>query len=336
MKVDSPFHTPAAQRGIDPPTIGEFLDKVRVLVETTSLSSVLTSPLREFDRAHGHKSVLTFSAFDVELTVEDFGREAERKGHSGAYAREHATYAQRFFWKRVRDDGHRWDNPAENAKTHPRPDSNRRRLLWSEQQELWHVVGATGLDRDLDLLICDALRETAGRIKFAYTATWTALDPQLSALTVYGKNYRNPKIPISQGLVDRLIRHHDERAPRQHDPTTPLFIRKDGAGVTSKKFETLFKRVHDYWPHSKQEGITAHWLRHTTLQEIDFVSDGEVAAAYAGHRPGRTIGTYARVYFPQLREAHDNVFDERGVPRREQQREFDNKMLGAANEAGSA
>ena len=126
-------------------------------------------------------------------------------------------------------------------------------------------------------------------------------DTGLVGLRVYGKAQHNGLIPISRGLLDALVDLHHRYAPNPGDPNTPLILKPDGTGISGRKFDSLFARIHKYAPWSANPAVTAHWFRHTTLQEVDFVSRREVAEAYAGNRNKKAIAIYAKVPFGDVR-----------------------------------
>jgi hypothetical protein len=54
--------------------------------------------------------------------------------------------------------------------------------------------------------------------------------------------------------------------------------------------------------------VGLHWIRHTTLSDIETLAGLRVAAACAGHRD-ESVGTgrYAKVSFARLAEPHEAV-----------------------------
>lgn len=311
------------------PTIAECYERYEPVLTASSLASTHARPLKHYASLYGALPITEHLVTDVEKFLDIEKKRAASLNNDETYAVEHALAAVRWFYRRARNEHFVVWNPTEGLRSPDRPDSERRRLFYDQRQEIQFVIGSTGQDPQLDSLITQLLFETAARRMFTLRARYRDIDFRLGAVRVYGKAHHNPLIPVSDGLLEALTHHHEQRAPRQNDPQTPLLMRRCGSAITDRKFDSIFNRVHRYAPWSAEPAITAHWFRHTTLQEIGFVSSDAVAANYAGYRKRKdTIPTYNKVYFPALREAHDQIFNADGSLRAEQQREFDTKMRG--------
>jgi integrase/recombinase XerC len=64
-------------------------------------------------------------------------------------------------------------------------------------------------------------------------------------------------------------------------------------GPTAGKrwYDTLWRRLGKHLPWIATLGITAHWIRYTTLTWVERNYSYSVAAAYAGHTSGGSTGT---------------------------------------------
>ena len=310
-------------------TIGQFYERCIVSLEKKSLNSTHGRPLRLYAEAFGAVALDAHLKLDAESFVTRYGDLAVAGGHSRNYAEEHAACrASLVLPPGTRRTPHHLgpDRTAATARPPglgPEAVALRRAARIDARRD-----GHRARTGDRHSRAARQFRETGSRIIFPISATYADVDHSMRALWVYGKRNHNGLVPISGGLLDALVEHHHAYAERPGDPTTPLILKPNGKGITGRKFDSLFSRIHKYAPWSANPAITAHWLRHTTLQELDFVAPRKVVAAYAGHRPKKAIEVYARVPFGYLREAHDELFDDEGNTRPEQQRDFDAKMTG--------
>jgi hypothetical protein len=66
-------------------------------------------------------------------------------------------------------------------------------------------------------------------------------------------------------------------------PTDPLLRYRDGRRLTSRRYDHLWKRIGERAPWVAAQGISTHWLRHTTLTWVERHFGYGIARAYAGH-----------------------------------------------------
>lgn len=96
--------------------------------------------------------------------------------------------------------------------------------------------------------------------------------------------------PVSPSLMQALLQHRAERGSGQ--PTTkPLLRYLDATPLTTRRYDHLWKRVGDRLPWVAAQGISTHWLRHTTLTWVERRYGYGVARAYGGHLDGRGPAT---------------------------------------------
>ncbi len=91
-----------------------------------------------------------------------------------------------------------------------------------------------------------------------------------------------------------LARHAEERhAP----PDGPLLRYRNGRQITDRRYDYLWVRLGRELPWVRTQGISTHWLRHTTLTWVERNFGLAVAHAYAGHTDGRgDTGTVTMTY----------------------------------------
>lgn len=264
--------------------------------------------LRQWIEKHGDAPVNAITPRQIEAFCKKLEREARARGKTGVYSFEHALDALRWLFTRAVQARDLYDNPAHEIKSPPRPRSGRRALMSSELADIWWVATTTGNDPELDGLILRVHRETAARRISVIRLRLADVDTNACALTLNGKAAHNPLVPISRALHDDLIAHNQTRTGWLADPEGPLLRQRSGRGLTTRRYDALFGRIKRHLPWARQLGLSSHFMRHTTLTDIELATDTKVAAAYAGHYPNRTIDIYTQVPFHRLQEAHALVF----------------------------
>jgi integrase len=83
---------------------------------------------------------------------------------------------------------------------------------------------------------------------------------------------------------------HDRHAPGDQQ----LLRYANGRPITRRRYDHLWTRIGRYLPWVLTQGISTHWLRHTTLRWVERSFGYAVAQAYAGHAPSSqsVTGTY--------------------------------------------
>jgi integrase len=89
--------------------------------------------------------------------------------------------------------------------------------------------------------------------------------------------------PITPTLTNCLADHANARGTIL--PTDQLLRFRNGHPLTSRRYDHLWKRLADRLPWLATQGISTHWLRHTTLTWI------ERHLGYAVARAGHTDNT---------------------------------------------
>jgi integrase/recombinase XerC len=169
------------------------------------------------------------------------------------------------------------------------------------------AVGRTGdVTAELDDLVFQLLRETACRRAGAIGLSRDDLAPATRTLRVIEKYGKQRWLPASAHLVHRLVAHWDAR---HHPGCNRLLHRRDGGHLNDRWFQGFAERIQQLaW--AGELGLTAHWLRHTTLTDIERIAGVRVAAAYAGHADGSfgVTGIYTKPSIDELRTAHARLF----------------------------
>ncbi|NKQ59069.1 site-specific integrase, partial [Amycolatopsis sp. K13G38] len=157
----------------------------------------------------------------------------------------------------------------------------RRALQPAELAAINTAAGTTGNDTPLDTLILRLHTETACRRAAALTLTPDDIDPEWCLLRLHEKNNLVRWQPASPTLITALLDHHTRRGPG--NPTEPLLRYRDGSPITTRRYDHLWHRIGLHLPWVTKQGITTHWLRHTTLTWVERHYGYAIAHAYAGH-----------------------------------------------------
>lgn len=87
------------------------------------------------------------------------------------------------------------------------------------------------------------------------------LDPEQCLILLREKGQTTRWQPVSPTLMRHLLAHAQERgAP----PAGQLLRYRNGAPITHRRYDYLWGRVGRHLPWAAAQGISTHWLRHTT------------------------------------------------------------------------
>ncbi|MGM1060897.1 tyrosine-type recombinase/integrase [Saccharothrix sp. Mg75] len=231
-----------------------------------------------------------------------------RSGRGGHSAAEHAFEALRCLYRhavsnRLMDP---WDVPTEHVRKPKRVKSNRRSLDVGLVEEIVEVASLTGNDPKLDSLLLRFHIETAARRGGALALRLRDLDPVQCLVQLREKGNVHRWQPVSPTLMSHLQRHARTRGAR--DPESAVFRYLDGKPLTDRRYDHLWSRLGEHIESVRTQGITMHWLRHTTLTWVERSFGYAVARAYAGHATASTnrygvTATYVRASVQEVAEA---------------------------------
>jgi integrase len=185
-------------------------------------------------------------------------------------------------------------SPAHQIAKPRRLPNVRRALTPRELAEINAVARTSGNDAILDALLLRLHTETACRRGGALALRLMDLDPDHGLLRLREKGETLRWQPISLDLAAHLVDHaHNRRAVT---PTDHLLRYRDGRPLTSRRYDHLWRRIGDRLPWVTAQGISTHWLRHTTLTWVERNFGYGIARAYAGHtdKTGPATTTYIK------------------------------------------
>jgi integrase len=177
-------------------------------------------------------------------------------------------------------------------------------------EELLEAALSGGNDPILDHLILWTQLETAARMGGILKLQMRDIDTQRQSITLVEKRSKKREQPVTKELMESLIRFAKSRGATQSTDAVFRFLpNKNGVSspLSSKRFETLWKRLGKALPWVSAKGVSGHYLRHTVLTWVDRTSGHSVARAYAGHSAGDTTDSYTKVDFAEIVNAHSSI-----------------------------
>ncbi len=219
-----------------------------------------------------------------------------RNARGGRGAVEHFVGALRCLYRHAEDDGliDHADNPALKVDKPRRLPTTRFALSDQRLIEINRVAASTGPDPALDALLLRLHTETACRRGGGLGLRPRDLEPTQSLILLREKGGTFRWQPISPTLMEALQHHAAERCRR---PDLQLLRYANGNPITRRRYDTMWERLGKHLPWVLTQGLSTHWLRHTTLTWVERNFGEAVAHAYAGHTDGsRDKGNSTAVY----------------------------------------
>jgi site-specific recombinase XerC len=229
-----------------------------------------------------------------------------RNARGGRGAAEHLIAALRCLYRFAVKDGlvAEADNPAVRVDKPRRLPSTRRGLADERLAELNQAAATTGNDPALDAMLVRFHTETAARRGGALALRPRDLDTDQCLVLLREKGETVRWQPVTPTLMDHLLAHTEQRGAG--DPDEPLLRYADGAPLTYRRYDHLWARLGTHLPWVARQGVSTHWLRHTTLTWVERHYGYAITAAYAGHTDRHDTGsttTYIRASIHEVATA---------------------------------
>ncbi|NNH76028.1 site-specific integrase [Nocardia uniformis] len=185
------------------------------------------------------------------------------------------------------------DNPARRVAKPARRPGTRYAIPPNQLADIIRTAASSGNDPHLDCLILRLHTETACRRGGALALTPADLDPDQCLIRLHEKGETERWQPVSPTLMRHLLNHARER----HAPQAGQLLRyRNGKPITKRRYDHLWARIGEDLPWVAVQGVTTHWLRHTTLTWVERHFGFAVARYFAGHddkKAGSTV-TYVK------------------------------------------
>ncbi|MGH3712478.1 MAG: tyrosine-type recombinase/integrase [Micromonosporaceae bacterium] len=266
------------------PTIAEYLPQVMAAAGPGACRTY-GSYWGRIATLWGDRPLDAIAATDIEALQRQTAATARlrRNGRGGRHAGEHVIAAVRAIYNRAIADGliDAAASPAHRVAKPRRLPSVRRALTIWELEEINLAARTGGNDVILDAILLRLHTETGCRRGGALALRLIDLDRErcLVRLTEKGGTLRWQ--PITLNLANSLAEHARHRGAVL--PTDALLRFRHGAALTSRRYDHLWRRLGQQLPWVAVQGISTHWLRHTTLTWVERHFGYGVARAYAGH-----------------------------------------------------
>ena len=248
--------------------------------------------------AWGARHLDTITSTDVEALQRQIAATARSRRNSrhGRHAGELAIAAARAVYTRAIADGHLepGTSPAHRVAKPRRLPTVRRALTADELIQINLVARTTGNDVILDALLLRLHTETACRRGGALGLRLMDLDADRGLIRLSEKGGTLRWQPISLQLAAALTDHTTHRGAVL--PTDSLLRYRSGNPLTSRRYDHLWRRIGQHLPWVAAQGVSIHWLRHTTLTWVERHFGYGIARAYAGHTDttGPATATYIK------------------------------------------
>ncbi|WP_037069292.1 tyrosine-type recombinase/integrase [Pseudonocardia acaciae] len=266
------------------PTLAEYLPRV-IAAAGPGANRTYGSYWQKMATTWGERRLDQITASDIEAMRHDAAATARSRRNSrhGRHAGEHVIAAARALYTRaIADDlippG---TSPAHRVAKPRRLPSTRRALTAHELDHINTTARTSGNDVILDALLLRLHTETACRRGGALALRLGGLNTEHCLIQLREKGSTIRWQPISPALATSLADHATSRGA--HLPTDPLLRYRDGRPLTSRRYDHLWKRLGQQLPWVATQGISTHWLRHTTLTWVERHYGYGIARAYAGH-----------------------------------------------------
>ncbi|NNH73779.1 site-specific integrase [Nocardia uniformis] len=191
------------------------------------------------------------------------------------------------------------DNPARKVSKPARRSAGRYAIPPQQLADINTAAASTGDDPELDCLILRLHTETACRRGGALSVRPADLDPDQCLIRLREKGDTERWQPVSPTLMRHMLQHaRDRKAPQSGQ----LLRYRNGKPITSRRYDHLWARIGEELPWVAVQGITIHWLRHTTLTWVERNFGFAVARYFASHEDKKsgTTATYVKSNLPEI------------------------------------
>lgn len=279
------------------PTLTEYLPRVRAAASPGTARTYSTYWDR-MQRLWGLRRLDEITATDIEALQRTLTATAlRRRNHrAGRHTAENLIAAARAIYNRAIADDllDLHDSPAHRVAKPRRLPSTRRALTEAELAQIYAAARTSGNDVILDTLLLRLHTETAARRGGILDLQRADLDEEWCRVLLREKGGTQRWQPISPALTSALLDHAACRGAVL--PTDPLLRYRDGRAITSRRHDHLWRRLGTELPWVATQGVSTHWLRHTTLTWVERHFGYGIARAYAGHTDttGAATTTYIK------------------------------------------
>lgn len=203
------------------------------------------------------------------------------------------------------------DDPTSRLRPSQGNPVARRVLTPDEMDAVWNAV-ASFRDSALATLVLNFVRETAARRQSVIDLRLKDVCWEDSCVWLQTKGHNVHRQVVSKHMMERIAVRALERRWDGNDKGNPrrcatwrddsgirAFRRDDGSPLTIRWFESLYDHIDGLVQFEDGTRFTLHYLRHTTIAQIERVAGYAPAQQFAGHRvggSGETRGSATSIY----------------------------------------
>lgn len=308
---------------LSPRQLRELADVIEAAAPTVLVRQIAEAQIADLSRGHlyvtslrrlmrwaGDEDASAVQAADIARWARQARQDALLRPNArhGLGAQEAFVLASRAAYARAIAAGVLRDNPAAGVELPARPAGPRSALSGEQLSQLHVSLIAGSRNPELDDLIFQFLRETAARRGGVIVLKRQDLTPASRTVHLVEKYGKERWQPVSAHLMARLIAHTGKARCR----CGRAFHRADGGHLSDRWFDGFSQRLQrQTW--ARELGMSAHWIRHTTLTDVERLAGLRVAGAFAGHADTRfgVTGRYTKASLDELQAAHARLFFDR-------------------------
>jgi integrase len=237
----------------------------------------------------------------------------------GQGAQEMCVTALSALFARLVRDGVLSKNLADDLPRGHRSATKRRSLTDQELVSLFNTVVSGGDDPELDLALTWAEFELGARRNGIVSLSIGQLDFETQMVTLHEKGNREDQQPCTLELMTFLSELAVERAgdicrpgSSSYNPNARVLYYKDSTPknlhpITSRRFDTLHKRIQQSLPWANSISYSGHALRHTIGTMVERMAGYEVAKRMLRHAGTSQTDTYVKAGPVEVAKAISNI-----------------------------
>jgi integrase/recombinase XerC len=281
---------PAAR--LEVPTFAEYIPVVAAAV-SESTRRAYSSYWKRLGQHWGARRLDEPTPTELKQLAEEAKAQAlvRRNSRGGRSAAENFIAATRCLYRHAENDGVITEagNPARKVAKPRRLPSTRRAVHDDGLVEINQAAATTGDDPELDTLLLRLHTETACRRGGALNLRPRDLDSVQCLIYLREKDGAVRWQPVSPTLMRYLLAHAEQRGATH--PEGQLLRYRHGEPITKRRYDHLWDRIGRHVSWVRTQGVSTHWLRHTTLTWVERNFGYAIAHAYAGHHDASDSAT---------------------------------------------
>jgi integrase len=233
----------------------------------------------------------------------------------GQGARQMCVSALRALFERMVSEGLIDINPAKRISKGRPSETKRRALTDDELTQLLAVVATGGDDPELDLALTWAELELGARRAGIVGLTVGQVDPVTQLIDLWEKGNKIGSQPCSLELISYLLAFAQSRGGNrclpghvEFDPNAPAFYFKDSKPgslhrISTRRFDTLHKRIQLTLPWANSARYSGHFLRHTMSTLVERQAGHQTARKFLRHAGSGPTDTYVKAGTTEVAQA---------------------------------